>query len=120
MPRRGWRRSASAAAWASPCASSGSSRRASLRKKLVENIDRQGKREHREDDMARVAVVTGGTRGIGEAISMALAQAGYQVSAVYHGNDERANAFTQRCGIKAFKFDVSDFAACQDGIKQIE
>jgi acetoacetyl-CoA reductase len=70
--------------------------------------------------MARVAVVTGGTRGIGEAISVTLAQAGYQVSAVYHGNDERASAFTQRCGIKAFKFDVSDFAACQDGVKQIE
>ena len=70
--------------------------------------------------MARVAVVTGGTRGIGEAISVALKDAGYKVAANYAGNDEKAKDFTQRTGIKAFKFDVGDFAACAAGIKQIE
>lgn len=70
--------------------------------------------------MARVAVVTGGTRGIGEAISVALRDAGYKVAANYAGNDEKAQAFTQRTGIKAYKFDVADFAACAAGIKQIE
>jgi acetoacetyl-CoA reductase len=70
--------------------------------------------------MARVAVVTGGTRGIGEAISVALKDAGYKVAANYAGNDEKAKDFTRRTGIKAFKFDVGDFAACAAGIKQIE
>jgi acetoacetyl-CoA reductase len=70
--------------------------------------------------MARVAVVTGGTRGIGEAISVALKDAGYKVAANYAGNDEKAKDFTARTGIKAFKFDVGDFAACAAGIKQIE
>src|SRR5215475_1343937 len=70
--------------------------------------------------MARVAVVTGGTRGIGEAISAGLAKAGYRVAATYHGNDERAKEFSQRTGIPVFKFDVGDFAACQAGMKAIE
>ncbi|HZT20881.1 MAG TPA: acetoacetyl-CoA reductase [Dongiaceae bacterium] len=70
--------------------------------------------------MARVAVVTGGTRGIGEAISTRLAKAGYQVAATYHGNEERARDFSGRTGIKTFKFDVCDFAACQKGVKEIE
>lgn len=70
--------------------------------------------------MARVAVVTGGTRGIGEAISVALKNAGYTVAANYAGNEERAKAFTERTGIAAFKFDVADFNQCQQGIKQIE
>jgi acetoacetyl-CoA reductase len=70
--------------------------------------------------MARVAVVTGGTRGIGEAISVALKDAGHKVAANYAGNDEKAKDFTRRTGIKAFKFDVGDFAACAAGIKQIE
>ena len=70
--------------------------------------------------MARVAVVTGGTRGIGEAISVALKEAGYSVAANYAGNDERAAAFTNKTGIKAFKFDVSDFEACKAGIEKIE
>jgi acetoacetyl-CoA reductase len=70
--------------------------------------------------MARVAVVTGGTRGIGEAISVALKEAGYSVAANYAGNDERAAAFTNRTGIKAYKFDVSDFEACKAGIEKIE
>ena len=70
--------------------------------------------------MARVAVVTGGTRGIGEAISVALKNAGYTVAANYAGNEERARAFTGRTGIKAYKFDVADFDACVAGIRQIE
>jgi acetoacetyl-CoA reductase len=70
--------------------------------------------------MARVAVVTGGTRGIGEAISVALKQAGYTVAANYAGNDERAKAFTTRTGIKAFKWDVSSFEDCAAGLKKVE
>jgi acetoacetyl-CoA reductase len=70
--------------------------------------------------MARVAVVTGGTRGIGEAISVALKNAGYTVAANYAGNDDRAKAFSERTGIKAYKWDVADFDACAAGIKQVE
>ena len=70
--------------------------------------------------MARVAVVTGGTRGIGEAISVALKNAGYTVAANYAGNEERARAFTGRTGIKAFKWDVADFDACVAGMKLVE
>ncbi len=70
--------------------------------------------------MARVALVTGGTRGIGEAISAALKEAGYSVAANYASNDERAKAFTQRTGIPAYKFDVGDFDECTKGVAQIE
>jgi len=70
--------------------------------------------------MARVAVVTGGTRGIGEAISMALKDAGMQVAANYAGNDERAQAFTARTGIPAYKWDVSDYQACHAGVEKVE
>jgi len=70
--------------------------------------------------MGRLAIVTGGTRGIGEAISVALRDMGMTVAANYAGNDERARAFTDRTGIKAYKWDVSDFAACQDGVGQVE
>ena len=70
--------------------------------------------------MGRVAIVTGGTRGIGEAISVALQDLGMTVAANYAGNDERAAAFTERTGIKAFKWDVADFDACQAGIKAVE
>jgi acetoacetyl-CoA reductase len=70
--------------------------------------------------MARVAVVTGGTRGIGEAISSGLAKAGFKVAATYHGNDDRAREFSGRTGIQALKFDVCDFAACEQGVKAIE
>jgi len=69
--------------------------------------------------MARVAVVTGGTRGIGRAISEALNKVGCKVAANYGGNDEVARQFTKETGIRAYKFDVADFAACQDGTKQI-
>ena len=70
--------------------------------------------------MARVAIVTGGTRGIGEAISVALKEKGMNVAANYAGNDERAREFTERTGIRAFKWDVSDFDACQEGVRQVE
>ncbi|MEA3640768.1 MAG: acetoacetyl-CoA reductase [Lamprobacter sp.] len=70
--------------------------------------------------MARTALVTGGTRGIGEAISIALKEAGYQVAANYGGNDQAARLFTERTGIPAYKFDVADFDAVADGVKRIE
>jgi acetoacetyl-CoA reductase len=70
--------------------------------------------------MARVAIVTGGTRGIGEAISIALQQMGMNVAANYAGNDERARAFTDRTGIRAFKWDVSDHEACMTGVAEVE
>ena len=70
--------------------------------------------------MAGVAIVTGGTRGIGEAISLALREAGLTVAANYAGNEERARAFSDRTGVRAFKWDVSDYAACQDGVQQVE
>jgi acetoacetyl-CoA reductase len=70
--------------------------------------------------MARVAIVTGGTRGIGEAISMALRDMGMKVAANYAGNEERAREFSDRTGITAFKWDVSDFESCQEGVRQVE
>ena len=70
--------------------------------------------------MARVALVTGGTRGIGAAISKALKAAGYRVAAVYHGNDEAAQKFKAETGIAVYKWDVSSFEACAAGIKQVE
>lgn len=70
--------------------------------------------------MDRVAIVTGGTRGIGAAISIALNDAGYKVAAVYAGNDAAAKAFTDETGIKTFKWDVGNFDACADGIAEVE
>ncbi|MGE0717215.1 MAG: acetoacetyl-CoA reductase [Alphaproteobacteria bacterium] len=67
----------------------------------------------------RVAVVTGGTRGIGRAISEALHAAGYRVAANYGGNEEVAKAFTSETGIPAYRFDVASFPACQEGVKRI-
>ncbi|WP_375394152.1 acetoacetyl-CoA reductase [uncultured Sphingomonas sp.] len=69
--------------------------------------------------MARIAIVTGGTRGIGEAISLALKDMGITVAATYAGNDERASAFTDRTGIAAYKWDVADYDACQAGCAQV-
>ncbi len=63
--------------------------------------------------MSRVALVTGGTRGIGEAISLGLKDAGYTVVANYAGNDEAASKFSEETGIPTYKFDVSDYDACQ-------
>ncbi|MEA2877968.1 MAG: acetoacetyl-CoA reductase [Hyphomicrobiales bacterium] len=70
--------------------------------------------------MARVAVVTGGTRGIGASISKALKAAGYNVAANYGGNDEAANKFKAETGINVYKWDVSSFDACAAGLKQVE
>ena len=70
--------------------------------------------------MARVALVTGGTRGIGEAISIAMKDAGYDVAATYGGNDEAAAKFKEATGIAVYKWDVGDFDACQKGIAQVE
>src|SRR3990167_7887689 len=69
--------------------------------------------------MARVAIVTGGTRGIGEAISLALKDMGMTVAANYAGNDEKAKAFTARTGIPAYKWDVADYDACQEGVARV-
>ena len=70
--------------------------------------------------MARVALVTGGTRGIGEAICKALQAAGYKVAANYGGNDEAAQKFKAATGIPVYKWDVSSFEACATGVKQVE
>jgi acetoacetyl-CoA reductase len=70
--------------------------------------------------MARVGIVTGGSRGIGEAISLALQAQGVKVAANYAGNDEKAKAFTQRTGIPAYKWDVGDHKACMEGVARVE
>lgn len=70
--------------------------------------------------MARVALVSGGTRGIGEAICIALKAAGYKVAASYAGNEEAAAKFTADTGIPSYKWDVSDYAACAAGIANVE
>jgi len=70
--------------------------------------------------VSRTAVVTGGTRGIGEAISKALKAAGYKVAATYAGNDEAAKKFKDETGISVYKFDVSNYEACTAGIAAIE
>lgn len=70
--------------------------------------------------MARVAVVSGGTRGIGAAISKALNEAGYEVAANYGGNDQAAGEFKDQTGIAVYKWDVGDFEACGKGIGQVE
>jgi acetoacetyl-CoA reductase len=70
--------------------------------------------------MPRVALVTGGTRGIGEAISKALQAAGYKVAANYGGNDEAAQKFKAATGIAVYKWDVSNYEACAAGLKKVE
>ncbi len=69
--------------------------------------------------MARVAVVTGGTRGIGRAIAEKLHRADYQVAANFGGNEEAARRFTDETGIKSFRFDVSDYKSCEAGLKRV-
>ena len=69
--------------------------------------------------MSRVAIVTGGTRGIGEAISLALRDLGYTVAANYAGNEERAKGFTDATGIAAYKWDVGDHGACLSGCEKV-
>jgi acetoacetyl-CoA reductase len=75
--------------------------------------------ERKESRMARVSVVTGGTRGIGAAISKALNAAGYQVAAIYAGNDEAAAKFKADTGIAVYKWNVASFDACVEGVKQV-
>ena len=70
--------------------------------------------------MSRVALVTGGSRGIGAAISKALMAEGYRVAASYAGNDAAAQAFTQETGIRTFKWNVADYEACKAGLGQVE
>ena len=70
--------------------------------------------------MARTALVTGGSRGIGAAISVALKEAGYNVAANYAGNDEAAAKFTTETGIKTYKWSVADYDACAAGIAKVE
>ncbi|RYH01993.1 acetoacetyl-CoA reductase [Salipiger sp. IMCC34102] len=70
--------------------------------------------------MGKVALVTGGTRGIGKAVSLALKAEGYTVAATYAGNDEKAAAFTDETGIATYKWDVSDYEACAAGIAKVE
>lgn len=69
--------------------------------------------------MSGIALVTGGTRGIGGAISVALRDEGHKVAAVYHGNDEAAGRFAQETGIAVYKWDVADEAACRDGVARV-
>ena len=70
--------------------------------------------------MARVALVTGGSRGIGAAISKGLKDAGYRVAANYAGNDDAAQKFKSETGVPVFKWSVADYDACAAGIKQVE
>jgi acetoacetyl-CoA reductase len=70
--------------------------------------------------MPRTALVTGGSRGIGAAISMALKNAGYNVAANYAGNDDAAQKFTAETGIKAYKWSVADYESCAAGIARVE
>ena len=69
--------------------------------------------------MGKVAVVTGGTRGIGAAISKALAAAGHSIAATYHGNDEAAAKFKAETGVRVYKWDVASFEACSAGLAQV-
>ena len=69
--------------------------------------------------MARIALVTGGTRGIGRAVSVTLKDAGYSVAANFGGNEEAANAFKDETEIPVYKFDVADFDACKEGIAKV-
>ena len=70
--------------------------------------------------MSHTAIVTGGTRGIGAAISVALSEDGYKVAATYAGNDEAAEAFKTQTGISVYRFDVADFDQCAESVSRIE
>src|SRR5262245_9684100 len=102
---------ASAAAWASPCASNGRNKN-----KRIPSLQHEEER----GNMGRVAVVTGGTRGIGAAISKALQQEGHKVVASYAGNDEAAQKFKTETGIAVRKWDVGNYEACASNLTAIE
>ena len=70
--------------------------------------------------MVRTAIVTGGTRGIGEAVSIALHDAGMRVAATYGGDDAKAKSFTEKTGIPVFRWDVANFDACHEGVARVE
>ena len=70
--------------------------------------------------MSHTAIVTGGTRGIGAAISVALSEDGHKIAATYAGNDEAAEAFKTQTGISVYRFDVADFDQCADSVSRIE
>ncbi|MFT6091028.1 acetoacetyl-CoA reductase [Sulfitobacter sp.] len=70
--------------------------------------------------MTRIAVVTGGTRGLGRAAAIALKEKGCTVAVTYHGNDAAAQAFKNETGIAVYKWDVADFSACKAGLQKIE
>jgi acetoacetyl-CoA reductase len=69
--------------------------------------------------MTRVAIVTGGTRGIGAAIAGALKDGGYTVAAGYAGNDEAAKRFTEKTAVRTYRFDVSNFEACEEAVQKV-
>ena len=73
-----------------------------------------------EFSMTGIAIVTGGTRGIGAAVTKALKKEGYQVAAIYHGNDVAAERFARENAVPIFKWDVSDEAACLEGTARVE
>ncbi|HEX6364078.1 MAG TPA: SDR family NAD(P)-dependent oxidoreductase, partial [Albitalea sp.] len=70
--------------------------------------------------MSRIALVTGGTRGIGAATARLLKESGYRVAATYAGRDDTAQAFREATGVAVYRWDVSDPAACQGGVEQVE
>ena len=78
------------------------------------------KADRGDHEMSKIAIVTGGTRGIGRAISERLVKDGYKVASTYAGNDEAAQACAQEIGVSVYKFDVADFDACAEGIQKIE
>jgi acetoacetyl-CoA reductase len=85
----------------------------------AEDLFYAAKNTGRKNKMARVAIVTGGTRGIGHAIAIALKYKGFRVAANYAGNDTAARQFQAGTGIPVYKWDVGDFAACQDGVARV-
>lgn len=84
------------------------------------NLAAHLKQERTRTIMTDIALVTGGTRGIGAAIARSLKAEGHEVAAVYHGNDAAAARFKQDTGIPVFQWDVADEAACRDGVAQVE
>jgi acetoacetyl-CoA reductase len=102
--------------------------RAGERRRVLVVNDRGGKPPQarsasdidREDGMAHVALVTGGTRGIGAAIARALKEAGHDVAVNYAGNDDAARAFADSTGLRTYKWDVGDYDACAAGVAAVE